>query len=57
MGAWEKMPFVEIALMYRCALTQFPLLAFLCADSYTVLSEWNKHDDTQSKIINHTCTV
>lgn len=28
MAAWEKMPFVEIALMYHCALTQFSLLAF-----------------------------
>lgn len=27
---------------------------FLCADSCTT-SEWNKHDDTQSKIIRHKC--
>lgn len=27
---------------------------FLCADSCT-MSEWNKHDDTQSKIIRHKC--
>lgn len=54
MEAWEKMPFVEIALMHRCALTQFSLLAFY-AQTAALTSEWDKQDDTQSKIIRHKC--
>lgn len=54
---WEDGSSGEIALMRRCALTQFPLLAFFSfqgADSCAT-RERDKQDDTQSKIIKHKC--
>lgn len=53
-GAWEK-----DAICGNC--TDVPLRSdtiltagFVCADS-CMAAEWNKHDDTQSKIIRHKC--
>lgn len=45
----------EIALMCRCALTQFPPLAFFLRADSCATRERDKQDDTQSKIIRHEC--